>query len=160
MADTATTLGLGKALPVTGTFAVPLVVLGSLLSINAAMTRVQTNTWQGEKTITKDGKEPAGVPSPDGNKYDRLLIASRVHANLMENLPITLLIAGLAELNGADKKKLTSVLVAFTIMRVSHVFGLFKGNQPARAVGFFGTNFVQLGLVSWLGALTKGYWGF
>ena len=53
----------------------------------------------------------------------------------MENLPITLLLAGLAELNGADKKKLTTVLAAFTVMRVSHVFGLYKGNQPARALG-------------------------
>jgi len=107
---------------------------------------------QGEKSITKDGKEPAGIKSPDGsvfgtkglfgnaidnnrNSYDPLLIATRVHANLMENLPITLLLAGLAELNGADRKKLTSVLALFTLMRVSHVFALYKCNQPARAFG-------------------------
>lgn len=69
------------------------------------------------------------------NSYDPLLIATRVHANLMENLPITLLLAGLAELNGADRKKLTSVLALFTLMRVSHVFALYEGNQPARAFG-------------------------
>ncbi|KAK3054847.1 hypothetical protein LTR09_004005 [Extremus antarcticus] len=177
MAAAPTTLGLGTALPVTGSFAIPLVALGSALAINTAMTRVNCNTWQGEKSITKDGKEPAGIKSPDGsvfgtkglfgnaidnnrNSYDPLLIATRVHANLMENLPITLLLAGLAELNGADRKKLTSVLALFTLMRVSHVFALYKCNQPARAFGFFGTNIVQLGLVGWLGTLTKGYWGY
>ncbi|KAK5172991.1 uncharacterized protein LTR77_003113 [Saxophila tyrrhenica] len=160
MADAAATLGLGKALPVTGTFSIPLVVLSSLLSLNAAKTRVDCNTWQGDQAITKDGSKPAGVKSPDGNTYDPLLIATRVHANMMENLPITLLLAGLAELNGADRKKLSVVLAAFSVMRISHIVGLFKGSQPARALGFFGTNIVQLGLVSWLGVLTKGYWGY
>ena len=135
MSDTATALGLGKVLPVTGSFAVPLVVAASLLSLNVVKTRIDLNTWEGDKTISKDGKEAAGIQQPDGNTYDSLLIATRVHANLMENLPITLVLSALAELNGADRKKLTTILAVFSLLRVSHVIGLTKSNQLARAVG-------------------------
>ena len=135
MADTATTLGLGKILPVTGSFAIPLVALHSLLSLNVVKTRIDTNTFQGDKTITKDGKESAGVKQPDGNTYDPILIATRVHANLMENMPVTLVLAALAELNGADRSKLVSVLTAFTVIRISHVIGLTQNTQLARAIG-------------------------
>lgn len=135
MADTATTLGLGKVLPVTGTFAIPLVLTSAALSLNVVMTRINTNTFQGEKTITKDGKESEGIQQPDGHKYDPLLIVTRVHANMMENMPLTLILAALAELNGADRKKLASVLAAFSVIRVFHVIGLTQASQPARAVG-------------------------
>ena len=137
MGDTAAALGLGKVLPVTGTFAIPLIVTSSLLSLNVVKTRIDLNTWQGDKVITKDGKEAQGVKQPDGNTYDPLLMATRVHANLMENMPVTLLLAALAELNGADRTKLTSVLTAFTVIRVSHAIGLTQGIQLPRAVGMF-----------------------
>jgi uncharacterized membrane protein YecN with MAPEG domain len=132
MADTATTLGLGKVLPVTGSFAIPLVVTSSLLSLNVVKTRIDLNTWEGDKII---GKEQAGIKQPDGNTYDPLLIATRIHANMVENLPLTLVLAALAEINGADRKKLTTVLAAFTVLRLSHVIGLSKANQAARALG-------------------------
>ncbi|KAK3720626.1 hypothetical protein LTR37_003675 [Vermiconidia calcicola] len=163
MSDATTnTLGLpfGKMLPVTGSFAIPLVVTASLLSLNVVKTRIDNNTFQGEKSISKDGKEAAGVKQPDGNTYDPLLIATRVHGNMMENMPITLVLAALAELNGADRKKLTTILAAFSVIRIAHVVGLTRANQLARAAGYFGTQFVQLGLVGWLGLLTKGYWGY
>lgn len=137
MSDTATTLGLGKILPVTGSFAIPLVALHSLLALNIVKQRIDLNTWQGDKTITKDGKEGAGIKQPDGNTYDPLLIATRVHANLMENAPITLVLAALAELNGADRGRLTMVLAAFTGLRISHVIGLTQATQAARALGKF-----------------------
>ncbi|KAK3697616.1 hypothetical protein LTR37_017354 [Vermiconidia calcicola] len=153
-------LPIGKMLPVTGSFAIPLVVTASLLSLNVVKTRIDNNTFQGEKSISKDGKEAAGVKQPDGNTYDPLLIATRVHGNMMENMPITLVLAALAELNGADRKKLTTILAAFCVIRIAHVVGLTRANQLARAAGYFGTQFVQLGLVGWLGLLTKGYWGY
>ena len=178
MADTATTLGLGKVLPVTGSFAIPLVVASSLLSLNVVKTRIDLNTWEGDKTI--GGKDGAGVKQPDGNTYDPLLLATRIHANMIENLPLTLVLSALAEINGADRKKLTTILATFTVVRVLHVIGLGKANQPCRAAGmlntivftrcssrdsngfpgYFGTQFVQLGLVGWLGLLMKDYWGF
>ena len=135
MADTATSLGLGKMLPVTGTFAIPLVVTSSLLSLNVVKTRIDLNTWEGDKTITKDGKESEGIKQPDGNTYDPLLIATRVHANMIENLPLTLVLSAIAELNGADRKKLSTVLAAFSVLRILHVVGLTKSNQLSRAVG-------------------------
>lgn len=135
MADTATALGLGKVLPVTGSFAIPLVLTSSILSFNVVKTRIDLNTWQGDKTITKDGKAGAGIKQPDGNTYDPLLMATRVHANLMENLPLTLVLAALAELNGADRKKLTAVLAAFSVIRVSHAVGLLQATQLFRAIG-------------------------
>ena len=135
MGDTATTLGLGKVLPVTGTFAIPLVVTSSLLSLNVVKTRIDLNTWQGDKTITKDGKVSEGITQPDGNKYDPLLIATRVHANMVENMPLTLVLSALAELNGADRKKLTTVLAVFSVLRIVHVVGLSQANQLCRAAG-------------------------
>ena len=135
MADTATTLGLGKVLPVTGSFAIPLVITNSLLSLNVVKTRIDLNTWEGDKTITSGGKESAGIKQPDGNTYDPLLIATRVHANLIENLPLTLVLAGLAEINGADRKKLTTLLAAFTVIRIAHIVGLTKATQLFRAAG-------------------------
>lgn len=133
MADTATTLGLGKVLPVTGSFAIPLVITSSFLSLNVVKTRLELNTWQGDKCI--GGKEGAGIKQPDGNTYDPLLMATRIHANMVENMPLTLILAGLAEINGADRKKLTMLLAAFTVIRVSHAIGLSKALQPARALG-------------------------
>ena len=32
-------------------------------------------------------------------------------------------------------------------------------NNANTIVGYFGTQGVQLGLVAWLGLLTRGYWG-
>lgn len=177
MADTATTLGLGKVLPVAGSFAIPLVVTSSLLSLNVVKTRIDLNTWEGDKVI---GKEQAGIKQPDGNTYDPLLIATRVHANAVENIPLTLILAALAEINGADRKKLTTVLAVFTALRLSHVIGLTKASQGARALGtlkmvdnflsfeqrtnwssgYFGSQGIQLGLAAWIGLLTRDYWGF
>lgn len=117
--------------------AIPLVLGGALLSFNVVKQRIDLNTFQGDKAISKDGKEAAGVLQPDGNTYDPLLMATRVHANLMENMPITLVLAALAEINGADRKKLTYALAAFSLIRLSHVIGLNGNNQPARAVGRF-----------------------
>ena len=134
MADTATTLGLGKLLPVTGSFAIPLVITSSLLSFNVVKTRIDLNTFQGDKVL--GGKEgQGGIKQPDGNTYDPLLMATRIHSNMIENMPLTLVLAALAELNGADRKKLTTVLAVFTVVRLAHIVGLSQATQPARAVG-------------------------
>lgn len=135
MSDTATVLGLGKLLPVTASFAIPLVALNTFLSMGVVTQRINLNTWQGDKTITKDGKEAQGIKQPDGNTYDPLLIATRVHSNFIENAPITLILAGLAEINGADRSKLAMIMGAFTLVRVSHVVGLTQAVQLFRAIG-------------------------
>jgi uncharacterized membrane protein YecN with MAPEG domain len=50
-------------------------------------------------------------------------------------MPITLILAGLTELNGGDRKKLTSVLALFSVLRIAHIVGLTQANQLARAAG-------------------------
>jgi len=158
---TSNTAGLGplvKLLPVTGAFAFPLIGLTSALSFNVVKTRIDLNTWQGDQTIGNGSS--AKVKQPDGNEYDPLLIATRIHANAVENVPITLLLAGLAELNGCDRKKLTAVLATFSVLRVLHVIGLAKATQAARAAGYFGSLFTQLGLAGWVAYTVRDYWGF
>lgn len=141
MADTATVLGLGKVLPVTASFAIPLVLTHSLLSLNVVKTRIDLNTWQGDKVITKDGKAAQGITQPDGNTYDPLLMATRIHSNFNENVPITLVLAALAEINGADRSKLAGLLAAFTLIRASHAIGLGKATQLFRAIGELDSSF-------------------
>lgn len=134
---TTNTAGLGpltKLLPVTGTFSAPLITLASLLSFNVVKTRIDVNTWEGDSVIGA-GASSKKVKQPDGNEYDPLLIATRIHGNAVENIPITLLLAALAEVNGADRRKLTMVLGLFSVLRVAHVIGLAKATQVARAAG-------------------------
>lgn len=132
---TSNTAGLGpivKLLPVTASFSAPLIALTSALSFGVVKTRIDGNTFQGESTIGGSGKK---IKQPDGNEYDALLIATRIHANAMENVPITLVLAALAELNGADRKKLSAILATFSVLRVLHVIGLSQCTQIARAAG-------------------------
>lgn len=143
---TSNTAGLGpltKLLPVTGSFATPVVALTSLLSFNVVKTRIDCNTWEGDSTIGASQK----VKQPDGNEYDPLLIATRIHANAVENVPVTLLLAALAEVNGADRRKLTGVLGLFTVLRVLHVVGLAKSTQVARAAGKCDASFFHSAIV-------------
>lgn len=143
MSSTASQLGL-RLIPVTASFAVPFTLTGALLSFNVVQKRLALNTFQGDSTISADGKVGAKVKQPDGNEYDPLLIATRIHSNFIENVPYTLLLAGLAELNGADKTKLTYTLALFWVMRVSHVLGLNNAILPARG---FGTCLLLLALL-------------
>ncbi|KAF2722037.1 hypothetical protein K431DRAFT_284244 [Polychaeton citri CBS 116435] len=160
MSIPSSTLGLPKVLPVTGTFAVPLTALSALLSLNVVKQRIDLNTWQGEKTHGQADATSTGVQQPDGHYYDPLLIATRVHANLLENLPLTLLLAASVELNGGSKRNLARILLAFTVLRVSHVIGLTKAAASFRATAYFGTTGIQLGLAGWSAMLVKSYWGF
>jgi len=133
---TSNTAGLGpltKLLPVTSTFALPLVAFNSALSLNVVKKRVELNTFEGDKAFGESQK----VKQPDGNEYDPILIATRVHANLAENMPLTLLLVAFAELNGADRKRLSTILATFSVLRVLHSIGLNQSNQLARAIGEF-----------------------
>ena len=109
--------------------------LSAVLSLNVVKQRLDLNTWQGEKTHGKEDPSATGIQQPDGHCYDPLLIATRVHANLLENLPLTLLLAAAVELNGGSRRNLSRVLLAFTALRVSHVVGLTRAIVPFRAAG-------------------------
>jgi uncharacterized membrane protein YecN with MAPEG domain len=88
---------------------------------------------------------------------------TRCHHNFIENVPLALLLAGIVELNGGNRKALNAALGALLLFRILHVeFGL-KGpgnNGFGRAVGFFGTGVYLIGMAGYAAYLVKGYWGF
>ena len=84
-------------------------------------------------------------------------------ANFLENVPLALLFAGIAELNGADRKILNYSLAALLLFRIGHVELGLKGPKTlgaGRPIGYWGTQAVIAGLAGWGGWLVKGYWGF
>lgn len=78
-------------------------------------------------------------------------------------MPLALLLAGVAELNGANRRALNVALGALLALRILHVeFGLkAPGNNGfGRALGFLGTEGYLAGMAGYATYLVKGYWGF
>ena len=96
--------------------------------------------------------------------YDPLTIASRSHANFTENVPFALLLAAIAELNGANKKRLHYTLAALFISRIMHVELGLRASDDARAfgrpIGNLITQSTMVGLATYTLYLVKGYWGY
>lgn len=93
---------------------------------------------------------------------DTLYLASRSHANFLENVPLAFIFAAVAELNGANRKYLTAALSTFFALRVAHVeLGLMqqKAMGYGRIVGFYGTQAILVGLGAYSSYLVKEYWG-
>ncbi|MCJ1307126.1 hypothetical protein MMC25_000772 [Agyrium rufum] len=126
-----------QMLPVTGTWALPFASYMLFLMIRTVRARQATNCPLGENP-----KAPA-TEGEDGKKkkpktYDPLLTAGRSHANFMENVPMALIMAGMAELNGADRTWLNYTLGMFFVARIAHAeFGLMMpgSNGAGRGVG-------------------------
>ena len=98
----------------------------------------------------------------DTAKPNELKVASRAHANFSENVPLALILAAFAELNGANRKALTGLLSALFAFRVLHAeFGLRAQGAmgKGRPIGFFGTLGVVGGLAGYSAWLVKEYWG-
>lgn len=67
---------------------------------------------------------------------DPLHTAIRAQANFLEYVPLALILAGAAELNGADKGKLNIALGALLAVRIAHVeVGLLWKKTPAAGYG-------------------------
>ncbi|KAH9246261.1 hypothetical protein BASA81_016216 [Batrachochytrium salamandrivorans] len=82
------------------------------------------------------------------SKYYELTQAIRAHGNFIENVPLMLVLVGLAEMNGLEKIYVHSILGLFMLGRVMHVHGMtshFNSLGLGRINGFFG-----LLLFSWL----------
>lgn len=78
-------------------------------------------------------------------------------------MPLALALAGLAEINGANRKVITGALSALFTLRILHTeFGIMgpEGMGPGRPVGYFGTMGVLGGLAGYAAYLVKAYWGF
>ena len=95
---------------------------------------------------------------------DPLTVASRSHANFLENMPLAFIFAAVAELNGANKKGLNYALAALFVARLMHVeLGMRAQEDTAgkgRLVGHLTTQTILAGLTAYSAYLIKGYWGY
>jgi uncharacterized membrane protein YecN with MAPEG domain len=80
----------------------------------------------------------------------------RAHANYGENMPIVLIMIGLIELAGGDRRILWTAGIAFILARIAHAFGM---DQPSpsrlRMVGMGMNALILVGLAGW--ALSYAY---
>jgi uncharacterized membrane protein YecN with MAPEG domain len=107
-------------LPITGVFAA---VIGVLLLVLSAVV---------VKYRIKYGKDIGTTEDLD------FKAAVRAHGNLMEYAPLTLLMLGIAELNGVSSGFIYWVGMAFVLGRILHAWGMFQGQggpHKARMVG-------------------------
>ncbi|KAF2827434.1 hypothetical protein CC86DRAFT_290924 [Ophiobolus disseminans] len=149
----ATKVGLGIPMPLlapaTATWALPFAAYHMYLQNRVTMQRLSTETYMGDKADETKGSK------------DLLYVATRAHSNFTENVPLVLVVALLAELNGANRTFINSALGALFALRVSHTeFGLFAQDAigAGRPVGFFGTQAVLASLAGYAAYLIKGYW--
>ncbi|MCH1931419.1 MAPEG family protein [Shewanella sp. A25] len=77
-----------------------------------------------------------------GNKA--LALAGRVHANLIENAPIVLILLALAEANGLAPLYLHCLGTLWIVARLLHAIGLTKGRGGYHFGRFFGVLFTWL----------------
>ena len=92
----------------------------------------------------------ARVSIGDGND-EQLTRAIRVQANLVEYLPITLILLFLAELNGASALLLNANGIILIFARLCHVIGLSRHSGPS-TMRFIGAN------LTWLVILNLSIW--
>ncbi|KAF2459412.1 membrane-associated, eicosanoid/glutathione metabolism protein [Lineolata rhizophorae] len=141
-------------LPVAGTWALPFAAYYAFLANRIVYYRLKHSKYSGEST------GEAGTESSDP-AADPLFCASRAHANFGENVPVTLLLAIIAELNGADRRRLHYVLGLLLALRVLQAeLGLARpgGRAQGRTLGYFGTQGIMLGLAGWAGKLVGYSW--
>lgn len=126
--------------------------------------RLRDKHWIGEDSSKKDADSPSGeaVVRQDSAKYNDLQVAARAHSNFAENVPLAFILAGIAELNGANRRLLTGALSTLLVARVLHAdFGLVRaGSMSAgRPIGYYGTCGVLGALAGYSAYLVRDYWG-
>ncbi|KAF2000322.1 hypothetical protein P154DRAFT_522528 [Amniculicola lignicola CBS 123094] len=148
-----TKLGLGIPMPLlapsTATWAIPFAAYYIFLQNRVVLHRLSTKTYMGDNS------------SPSKSTSDPLYKSSRCQVNFIENVPLALMVALLAELNGANRTYINYGLGALFALRVSHAeFGVMSEGSLAmgRPVGYYGTQAVITGLIGYVGYLVQGYW--
>jgi uncharacterized membrane protein YecN with MAPEG domain len=137
-----------------GTWALPFTAYAFLLSARVSKVRMDHKQLMGNK-ITQE--------SSQSNEVDPLEVATRCHANFLENVPLALMTAAIVELNGGNRKVINGGLAALLLFRILHVeFGMRAAdtNGPGRDIGHVGTAGVWLGMAAYAAYLVKGYWGY
>ncbi|KAF2086323.1 hypothetical protein K490DRAFT_44723 [Saccharata proteae CBS 121410] len=142
--------------PITATWTAPFAAYLVFLSNRVVYHRIQNERFMGDR-----------ISATNSPENDDLYIATRSHANFLENVPLAFAFAAIAEVNGANRKWLNVAMAAFFAVRVAHVeLGLTKSFQgkktigPGRIAGFYGSQAFLLGLAGYSAYLVKGYWGF
>ncbi|KAI9750009.1 MAG: asparaginyl-tRNA synthetase [Chaenotheca gracillima] len=148
-------LGFPKLLPIIGTWSLPFAAYYALLTNRIVYHRLAQQKYLGDNS-TNSGATNHEEPEP-------LYLATRGQANFLENVPLALVFAGIAELNGGSRKVLNYGLAALFFFRVAHVeLGLNrKGTMGVgRVVGYYGSQGFLVAVASYSAYLVKGYWGF
>ena len=87
---------------------------------------------------------------------EALLRRIRAHANYGENMPIFVILLGLLELAGGDRRILWGLGIAFVLSRILHAFGM---DQPSpsrlRLIGMVASTLLIVGAAGW--ALSYAY---
>ncbi|KAI9833020.1 MAG: hypothetical protein M1819_003852 [Sarea resinae] len=141
-------------LPVTGTWALPFTAYLFVLTGRIVNARIKNDRSLGD-SISSTG--------PNHDNPDELYIATRAHANFLENVPLAFLLAGIAELNGANRKVMNWAFGALFVLRILHVeLGLKQkgGVGLGRPLAFFGSSGFLGGFAAYGAYLVKGYWGY
>lgn len=141
-------------LPISGIWSVPITAYHLFLSGRVGWQRKQHQVIVGDRLPDSN---------PDNLVSDPLHTAIRAHANFLENIPLAMILAVIAELNGMPRRYLHWALASFFAVRVVHVeLGLMRrGTQGlGRFVGYWGTNAWFIGMASWVGYCGRGYWGW
>ncbi|KAL5431940.1 hypothetical protein PMIN07_008798 [Paraphaeosphaeria minitans] len=134
--------------PATASWAVPFTAYYLFLQNRVVYQRLTTETYMGDTTNPSDGNE------------DPLYVRTRAQQNFNENIPLTLIIAGLAELNGADRKYINYFLGAMLAFRISHIeLGLMRPKSMGfgRTIGYYGTHASLLTMSAYLFYTIKDY---
>lgn len=140
----------------TGLWTLPFAAYFGLLSTRVSLQRLEHKKLIGDRTTVSTGEGTEHDPDP-------LYLAIRAHANFVEHVPLALIFATVAELNGANRRLLNWTLGALLVMRIAHVeLGLKeKGTEGlGRKIGAPVTNLILGGLAGYSAYLVKGYWGF
>jgi uncharacterized membrane protein YecN with MAPEG domain len=101
------------------------------------------------------GRRQFKVGLGDGGN-EALLRRIRAHGNYAENMPIFLILIGLVELAGGDRRILWAAGIVFILARLVHAFGMDKAERlRLRIIGLAASTFVILALALW--ALSFAY---
>ncbi|KAF8247229.1 hypothetical protein K440DRAFT_551521, partial [Wilcoxina mikolae CBS 423.85] len=134
----------------TALFSLPFSAYFLLLSQRVVSTRQKTDTT-------------FGTTSSSGDSNDPLFVAIRAHANFLETVPVGLLLALTAEINGANRKVLCGALAGLWVLRVANVEAGLRRSEAkgfGRFMGYFGTQVWLGGMTVWCVHLTRDFWGF
>ncbi|OTA60432.1 hypothetical protein K449DRAFT_423563 [Hypoxylon sp. EC38] len=137
---------LAPLLPISGTFALPFSAYFTLLSYRVVHYRLRDKQYLGDNS------------SKNADPNNELYLAIRCHENFIENVPVGLILAAFAELNGGNRRVLTAALSALLTFRILHVeLGLINGMGIGRPIGYWGTFATIASLGVYASYLAKGY---